>query len=291
MRCCWQVRASPARRGSPSSPTRNGTTLRTARISRHSQATDGIGPRGRIHAVRHELRRLEREARAQPRHRLGVAARNHRSDRTSDPRDQRDHEERAILAISVITLAETRFGFRNARWGATRIEREERRLAGFLQVPLDMKIMDKWARLKHVSVSSGWNVGDNDLWIAATASTRGYPLVTCDADHGRIDDPAVEVIPPAAADALSRRDLAAQRPKPERTFPAPASSRSSRMLSATSRNALRSCLIPSGRRAEIFLGGWVASSSHCSSAISSGARLLDVGETGKRGPACGRSSR
>jgi predicted nucleic acid-binding protein len=102
--------------------------------------------------------------------------------------------ERAILAISVITLAETRFGFLNAKWGDTRIEREERRLAGFLQVPLDMKIVDEWARLKHVSAGSGWNVGDNDLWIAATASTRGYPLVTCDADHGRISDPAVEVI-------------------------------------------------------------------------------------------------
>ncbi|MHB1859926.1 MAG: type II toxin-antitoxin system VapC family toxin [Solirubrobacteraceae bacterium] len=77
------------------------------------------------------------------------------------PRATTDRIERAILAISVITLAETRFGFRNARWGATRIEREERRLAGFLQVPLDMKIVDEWARLKHASVRSGWNVGDN----------------------------------------------------------------------------------------------------------------------------------
>jgi predicted nucleic acid-binding protein len=38
----------------------------------------------------------------------------------------------AILAISVITLAEARFGYRNAGWGAARIEREERRLASLL---------------------------------------------------------------------------------------------------------------------------------------------------------------
>jgi predicted nucleic acid-binding protein len=27
---------------------------------------------------------------------------------------------------------------------------------------------------------------DNDLWIAATASSRGHALVTCDRDHQRI---------------------------------------------------------------------------------------------------------
>lgn len=102
--------------------------------------------------------------------------------------------EQSILAISVITLAEARFGFLNANWGAPRVEQEERRLAGFLQIPLDMGIVDEWARLKDMSKRSGWNVGDNDLWIAATASTRGYPLITCDGDHGRIADPAIEVI-------------------------------------------------------------------------------------------------
>jgi predicted nucleic acid-binding protein len=41
---------------------------------------------------------------------------------------------------------------------------------------------------------SGWNIADNDLWIAATASTRGYPLLTCDSDQARISDPGVTVI-------------------------------------------------------------------------------------------------
>jgi predicted nucleic acid-binding protein len=34
----------------------------------------------------------------------------------------------------------------------------------------------------------------NDIWIAATASTRGYPLVTSDKGQARIEDPALEVI-------------------------------------------------------------------------------------------------
>jgi predicted nucleic acid-binding protein len=100
----------------------------------------------------------------------------------------------AILAISVITLAEARFGYRNAGWGAARIEREERRLASLLQVPLDLEIVDEWARLRDLSKRHGWNVGDNDLWIAATASSRGYGLVTCDSDQARIEDPALEIL-------------------------------------------------------------------------------------------------
>jgi predicted nucleic acid-binding protein len=58
-----------------------------------------------------------------------------------------DRIDACILAISVITLAEARYGYLNAGWGAVRIEREERRLAGFLQIPLDLTIVDEWARL------------------------------------------------------------------------------------------------------------------------------------------------
>jgi len=100
----------------------------------------------------------------------------------------------AILAISVITLAEARYGYLNAGWGASRIAREEHRLGGFLQIPLDLAIIDEWARLKVLSKQSGWNLADNDLWIAATASARGYALVTCDGDQARIADPNLEVL-------------------------------------------------------------------------------------------------
>jgi predicted nucleic acid-binding protein len=102
--------------------------------------------------------------------------------------------DRAVLAISVITLAEARFGYLNAGWGPARVKREEHRLAGFLQVPLDHTVLDEWGRLRLLSKQNGWNLADNDLWIAATASARQHALVTCDADQARIDDPRLEVI-------------------------------------------------------------------------------------------------
>ena len=98
----------------------------------------------------------------------------------------------AILAISVLTLAEARFGYLNANWGEAKIEREERRLASFLQVPLDVPDLDEWARLRDWSKRQGIAIGDNDLWIAATASAQGLPLVTCDRDQARLQD-ALEV--------------------------------------------------------------------------------------------------
>ncbi len=105
-----------------------------------------------------------------------------------------DRIDSAILAISVITLAEARYGYLNAGWGAARVEREERRLASFLQIPLDPTIVDEWARLKVLSRQHGWNLADNDLWIAATASARGHTLVTCDGDQARIVDSKLEVL-------------------------------------------------------------------------------------------------
>ncbi len=110
------------------------------------------------------------------------------------PKETLDRLDRAILAISVITLAESRYGFLYAAWGSARIEQEERRLAGFLQIPLDLAAVDEWARLKALSRRNGWNVADNDLWIAATASARGHALVTCDGDQARIADPKLEVL-------------------------------------------------------------------------------------------------
>jgi predicted nucleic acid-binding protein len=94
--------------------------------------------------------------------------------------------DNAVLAISVVTLAEARFGYLNAGWGEAKIAEEDRRLASFLQIPLDFPDLDEWARLRDQAKRHGIAIGDNDLWIAATASTRGHALVTCDEDQLRL---------------------------------------------------------------------------------------------------------
>lgn len=92
----------------------------------------------------------------------------------------------ATLAISVFTEAEVRMGWRYAKWGETRIAASSHALAAYVRLPLDEGVLDLWAELAAARKSRGkGGLSDNDLWIAATALGRGYPLVSCDADHGR----------------------------------------------------------------------------------------------------------
>lgn len=64
-------------------------------------------------------------------------------------------------------------------------DRQEARLAAFLQIPLDEGIIDVYAEL-HAWATKGNPTPHNDLWIAATALSRRIPLVSCDRDFDRI---------------------------------------------------------------------------------------------------------
>jgi predicted nucleic acid-binding protein len=99
------------------------------------------------------------------------------------------------LTISIVTIAESRAGYLKAGWGRRKVTREELALARYLPVPIDDPHVSEWARLSAAARARGIAIGDNDLWIAATASVRESVLVTCDKDHVRIArDLPVEVV-------------------------------------------------------------------------------------------------
>jgi predicted nucleic acid-binding protein len=101
----------------------------------------------------------------------------------------------ALLAISVVTIAESRHGYLTAGWGARRGAQVERALQGFVQFPVEDREADAWARLRVSAKARGVAIADNDLWIAATSMVRRYPLLTCDRDHERIaPELGVEVV-------------------------------------------------------------------------------------------------
>jgi predicted nucleic acid-binding protein len=103
--------------------------------------------------------------------------------------------EAASLAISVVTIAETRFGYRLAGWGSSRIESTEQELRRYSPIPVTRRYASEWARLRSAARSRGIAISDNDLWIAATASVGERVLVTCDRDHVRIAEAMpVEVV-------------------------------------------------------------------------------------------------
>jgi predicted nucleic acid-binding protein len=88
-----------------------------------------------------------------------------------------------ILAITPFTVAEIRFGYISAGWGVTRIEESERQLASFVLIPMDDETLTAYAHLAASCRAVGRMLQHNDLWIAATAISRGLPLVSCDDDQ------------------------------------------------------------------------------------------------------------
>jgi predicted nucleic acid-binding protein len=75
------------------------------------------------------------------------------------------------------------------------VTREVLSLARYLPIAIDGPHLNEWARLSAAARARGIAIGDNDLWIAGTASGRKQILITCDRDHLRIArDLPVEVV-------------------------------------------------------------------------------------------------
>jgi predicted nucleic acid-binding protein len=104
------------------------------------------------------------------------------------PEETRSRLDGAVLAISVVSLAELRDGHIYADWGQGRRARAEGLIASYLWVPLDMATVNECARLRAACRSSGVVVPDNDIWIAAVANVRGWTLVSCDRHFDSIPD-------------------------------------------------------------------------------------------------------
>ena len=88
----------------------------------------------------------------------------------------------ARLGLSVVSLAEAQFGWRKREMPPGFVEQERRRIDAFALLPIDPTVIDEWGRLKVDTSAAGTTCGDNDLWIAATGSSREATVVTADSD-------------------------------------------------------------------------------------------------------------
>jgi tRNA(fMet)-specific endonuclease VapC len=84
----------------------------------------------------------------------------------------------AIMRISVITLGELCEGYKSGNESA---------LMELVQpydlVEIGKEISLRYGKISRIQRDEGTRIGDNDLWIAATALELGEPLVTRDASH------------------------------------------------------------------------------------------------------------
>ncbi len=61
-------------------------------------------------------------------------------------------------------------------------------------LPVDAAAALVWARLRVELAETGRRINVNDLWIAATAASRGLPVITQDDDFAAVDGMAGLVI-------------------------------------------------------------------------------------------------
>lgn len=98
------------------------------------------------------------------------------------------------LAISIITIGELRAGVLAATT-ADVLNRRVNTLAGALAlepIPIDEAVAEAWALLRVRLLDARLRMPVNDSWIAATAMSRGIPVVTQDDDY--VDVTGLDVI-------------------------------------------------------------------------------------------------
>lgn len=86
------------------------------------------------------------------------------------------------LAVSVITIGELRAGVLAAADPVTRDRRLDTLTAALAlePIPIDVEVVNAWARLRVALRDSGGRMALNDSWIAATAMALDVPVVTQD---------------------------------------------------------------------------------------------------------------
>ena len=98
------------------------------------------------------------------------------------------------LTVSVVTIAELKFGLLAARAPSIRAQRLRtlQDALGLEPLPIDEHVTDAWAELRVALWTAGQRLEANDAWIAATAIAHGLPLVTQDRDYDGV--PGLDVV-------------------------------------------------------------------------------------------------
>ena len=91
------------------------------------------------------------------------------------------------LTVPVIVVGELQYGARKSSRAKNNLALFERFLSNFEIIPVDEKVAVIYGDTKELLRTKGINIPENDIWIAATAKSRMYKLLTYDAHFKSID--------------------------------------------------------------------------------------------------------
>jgi predicted nucleic acid-binding protein len=90
-------------------------------------------------------------------------------------------------AISEVSIGELLAFTFSAHWGEKRKELLRAKISDTLVIPIGHPgIHARWAEIHSALRSAGVSIGQNDIWIAATASVAGMTLLTTDKDFSAL---------------------------------------------------------------------------------------------------------
>jgi len=88
--------------------------------------------------------------------------------------------EGKLLAISFVTVGEMYFGASNRGWGTEKIAKLEAILRRYTTIPGTYDVAQHYGEVKRAFRDQ---VGENDMWIAATALAHELPIITNNLKH------------------------------------------------------------------------------------------------------------
>lgn len=96
-------------------------------------------------------------------------------------------ERRVRPLISIVTVGEL-FAFARKRgWGDRKVEKLRDIVRALTVVDIrPQSVIERYAEIDAYSESQGRKMGDNDIWIAATAAVAGAYLITTDKDFDHL---------------------------------------------------------------------------------------------------------
>ena len=89
--------------------------------------------------------------------------------------------------ISVISVGEALSFATQLKWGTEKVERLRALMDELVVMDINSAlVLESYARFDALQISGGWNLKENDLWIAACSAASGAVLVTSDRDFDQL---------------------------------------------------------------------------------------------------------